>query len=86
MLQIGKSCITPSGSVRDLGVIFDKFLYMNDHVTTLCRAAYYHLRNIRSLKPFLSEETLVPVVHAFITSRIDYCNSLLYGISGSHKA
>ena len=54
---------------------------MNDHVTTVCRAAYYHLKNIRSLKPFLSQEALVTVVHAFVTSRIDYCNSLLYGIS-----
>jgi len=47
----------------------------------MCRAAYYHLKNIRSLKPFLSQEALVAVVHAFVTSRIDYCNSLLYGIS-----
>jgi len=80
-LHIGELCITPSCSVRDLGVIFDKFLNMNDHVTSVCRAAYYHLKNIRSLKPFLSQEALVTVVHAFVTSRIDYCNSLLYGIS-----
>ena len=50
-------------------------------VTMLCRAAYYHLKNICSLNPFLSQEALVTVVHAFITSRIDYCNSLLFGIS-----
>ena len=76
-----ESCITPSGSVRDMGVIFDKFLDMNDHVTIVCRAAYYHLKNIRSLKPFLSQEALVKMAHAFITSRIDYCNSFLYGTS-----
>jgi len=38
-LHIGESCITPSGSVKDLGVIFDKFLNMNDQVTSVCRAA-----------------------------------------------
>jgi len=32
-------------------------------------------------KVFLTQEALVTVVHAFVTSRIDYCNSLLYGIS-----
>ena len=67
--------------MRDLGVSFDAFLDMNGHVTTVCRAAYYHLKNIRKLKPFLSQEALVTVIHAFITSRVDYCNSLLYGVS-----
>ena len=43
--------------------------------------AYYHLKNIRSLKPFLSRDALITVVHAFVTSLIDYCNSSLYGIA-----
>ena len=43
------------------------------------RAPYYHLKNIRSLKSFLLEEALVTVVPTFVTSRIAYCNSLLYG-------
>ena len=81
-LQIGESSISPTDLVRNLGVMFDKFINMNDHVTSVCRAAYYHLKNIRSLKPFLSQDALITVVHAFVTSRIDYCNSLLYGIAG----
>ena len=54
---------------------------MHEHVTLVCRAAYYHLKNIHYLKAFLTQESLVTVVHAFVTSRIDYCNSLLYGVS-----
>ena len=54
---------------------------MHEHVTSLCRAAYYHLKNIHCLKTLSTPEALVTVVHAFVTSRIDYCNSLLYGIS-----
>ncbi|KAK2140652.1 hypothetical protein LSH36_1283g00020 [Paralvinella palmiformis] len=50
---------------------------MHEHVTSVCRAAYYHLKNIHCLKAFLTQESLVTVVHAFVTSRIDYCNSLL---------
>ena len=52
-LQIGESCITPSGSVRDPGIIFDIFLDRIDHVTSVCRASYYHLKNIHSLKTVL---------------------------------
>jgi len=54
---------------------------MHEHVTSVCRAGYYHLKNIHCLKAFLPQESLVTVVHAFVTSRIDYSNSLLYGIS-----
>ena len=49
-LDIGESCINPSSTVRNLGVLFDK--YLSDQVTSVCKAAYYHLNNIRSLKPF----------------------------------
>ena len=44
--------------------------------------AYYHLKNIRCLKAFLTKKhTLVCMVHTFVIYRIDYCNSLLYAIS-----
>jgi len=50
-------------------------------VTSVCQAAYYHLKNIHCLKAFLTQEALVTEVRVFLTSHIDYCNSLLYGIS-----
>ena len=80
-LQMGASLISPNGSVKSLGVIFDQCINMHEHVTSVCWAAYYHLKNIHCLKAFFIQEALVTVVHAFVTSRIDYCNSLLYGIS-----
>ena len=71
LLTPGESCINPSSTVRNLGVLFDKYLTMSDQVTSVCKAAYYHLKNIHSLKPFLDTGALITVVHAFVTSRID---------------
>ena len=70
-----------NGSVKNLGTIFNKCINIYEHVTSLCRAANYHLKNLHFLKTFLTQGTLITVVHAFVASRIDYCNSLLYGIS-----
>jgi len=53
---------------------------MYEHITSIYRHAYYYLKNIDSLKGLLTQEPLVTVIHAFVTSHIDYCNSLLYGI------
>jgi len=46
-LQIGASSITPNGSVKNLGVIFYQCINMHEHVTSVCRAAYYILKNIQ---------------------------------------
>jgi len=80
-LQMSAFSIISNGSVKNLEVIFDQCINMYEHVTSVCRAAYKHLKNIHCLKAFLTQEALVIVVHVFITSRIDYCNSLLYDIS-----
>ena len=69
-----------SSAVRNLGSFFDSELTMNTHVNKLCSAAYFHLYNLRRIRKYLSQETYEQLVHAFITSRIDYCNSLLYGL------
>jgi len=71
----------PNGSAKNLGIIFDQCINMYEHVTSVCRVAYYHCKNSQCLKAFLIQEALVNIVHTFVTSRKDYCNSLLYGIS-----
>jgi len=65
---------------KKLGVISDQCINMYEYIISLFSAAYYHLKNIHNLKGFLAQDALVTVVHTFVTSRIDYCNSLLYGI------
>ena len=68
-------------SVRNQGVIFDQCINMYKHVTSVCRAAHYHLKNIDHLKAFLTQQALVTAVHGSVTSWIDYCNSLFCGIA-----
>ena len=65
--------------VKNIGVLFDDSLSLVPHVTATCKSAFYHLQNIYKIKRFLTPDTTESIVHAFVTSRIDYCNSLLYG-------
>src|SRR6218665_968968 len=68
---------TYSSSVRDLGVILDSFLTFSDHISTLTRSCYFHLRRLRAIRRSITPTVFATLVHAFICSRIDYCNSLL---------
>jgi len=54
---------------------------MDVHVAAICCSSYYHLRQLRPLMRSLSSAAAETVVHAFIASRLDYCNALLYGVS-----
>ncbi|XP_028403429.1 uncharacterized protein LOC114526128 [Dendronephthya gigantea] len=79
-LRIGNEMIKSSCVVKNLGSWFDTQLKMDVHINKSCRAAFFHLCNIRRMRKFLSFDTTQILVNAFITSRLDYCNSLLYGL------
>ena len=53
---------------------------MNVDVSKVCSKAFRGLYKIRQIRKFLSIESTKTLVHAFVTSHLDYCNSLLFGI------
>jgi len=56
---------------------------MADHVVSVCRSAYYHLQQIRPTLQSLSHDAAKTLVQAFISSHLDYCNSVLYGVTNN---
>jgi len=70
-------------SARDLGVVIDSHLTMADHVTAVCRAAYFHLRQLHLITRSLSVDAAMTLVQSFISCYLDYCNSLFSGITDS---
>ena len=79
-LCIGDEIIKPSSVVKNLSSWFDTQLKMDIHINKCCKAAFFHLFNIRRIRKFLSFDTTQILINAFVTNRLDYCNSLLYGL------
>ena len=77
-VYVGDSIIQQSSKVRDLGVIFDQFLSFDDYISSVCRSTHFHLRNIGRIRHLLSHHATAQLIHAFIWTRLDYCNSVLY--------
>ncbi len=71
---------TTKNQVRNLGVILETDLSFSSHVKAVTKSAYYHLKIIARIRCFVSSQDLEKLVHAFITSRVDYCNGLLTGL------
>ncbi len=62
--------------VRNLGVTFDLSLKFDKQISTVVKGSLFHLRSIAKLKQLLPHKDLETVIRAFITSPLDYCNSL----------
>ncbi len=82
-VSVGDSLIPQSSKVRDLGVIFDQFLNFDDYISSVCKSTHYHLRNIGRIRSLLTYDATSQLIHALITIRLDYCNSLLYNLPKS---
>ena len=79
-INIGNVTITPKTEVRDLGVIFDKHLAFMSQINNVCKSAFYALNDIRKIRKYLDSHSTERLIHAFISSRIDNCNSLYSGL------
>ena len=71
--------IQPATVVRDLGAYLDAELTMNQHVSKIAAASFFHLRRLRQIRRRVGTEVTIRLILALITSRLDYCNSLLAG-------
>ena len=78
-ITIGNAQIPFKQSVKNLGFTLDCHLTMNAHVSNIARTCYFELRHLASICRFLTSTTTATLVSAFVLSRIDYCNSLLFG-------
>ena len=75
---MGNAQIPFKQSVKNLGFTLDCHLTMNAHVSNIARTCYFELRRLASLRRFLTSTATATLVSAFVLSRIDYCNSLLF--------
>ncbi len=76
-------CTATSYTVKNLGVILDSNLSFENHISHVTKTAFFHLRNIAKLRNMLSVSDAEKLVHAIMTSRLDYCNALLGGCPAS---
>lgn len=80
-IKLTDGCSIPvTTMVTNLGVKLDHELSLAPQINSICSQSYRLLRNLASIRKFISTKDLQLLVQSIIVSRIDNCNSLLYGV------
>ena len=79
-LIISSSSVQESTHVKILGVTLDQHMSLERYLTNTCRSANIHIRKIKSIRHYLSDDAVKTLVQSLVISRLDYCNSLLIGL------
>ena len=79
-VNLNLSTISLSKSTKNLGLVFQSDLSMDKHIPSVAKTCILQLREFRHIRSFIAKSAAITFANAFIHSRIDYYNSLLYGI------
>ena len=71
----------PAKSAQNLGVIFDKNFTFYSHISAVCSSYFYHMRDLWRIRCHLDLDSAKLLAAALVSSRLNYCNSLLYDIA-----
>ena len=74
---------TGSGELT-VGVLLDCDLTLSPYITNICEAANFHLFRLSRIRKYMTPDTLKMAVHSLVSSKMDYCNSLLIGLPKVH--
>ena len=79
-INLGNVDINFSENVKNLGVLFDESLGFRNHIKSVSKKSFLILRNFRSIRNHFSKAGFETLMHAFVTTRVDYCNALYTGL------
>jgi hypothetical protein len=80
-LSVGTDTVMCTPSARNLGVLLDKHLTFDAHIGKICQASFFNIRKLARIRRYLSPQTAAVIGAAIVASKLDYCNSILTGIT-----
>ena len=72
---------TRPSKTENLDVVFDEKFNFTIHITNVCKISYYHIRDLRRIRKHLNLNQAKCLASALVSNRLDYCNSLLHGVT-----
>jgi hypothetical protein len=79
-ITIGDEVVESTNSAKTLGVTLDSHMTLDNHLMNISRSSMASLQYIGRIRKYLDTKACERLVHAFVMSKIDYCNGILLGL------
>ena len=70
-IRILSQNVTPAASANNLGIAFDKNFNFRQHISQTCRCCFYHIRDIRGIRRYMSLSVAKTIATALVSSKLD---------------
>ena len=84
-ISLDNTTIPVGTSARNLGFIIDSDMSLTSQVNLVCKSSHFHIRNIRCIRILIPSFVAITLANSLVSSRLDYCNSLYFGMSKQYK-
>ena len=83
-IEVSGLSVTLANHVKLPGVTFDNHLNLDHHISDVCSSAYFHIRALRHIRPYIDSETSKTIACAIVDSRLDYPPSLVLCVTTAY--
>jgi len=83
LAKIHNCSLSTTDSARNLGFILDRHLTLSEQISSLSPTCYYHIRQLRCIRPYHDFKTASTIATSIVHSKLDYCKSLYYNLPKS---
>jgi len=78
-VDVASYSVSLSDNIKILGVTLDCHLFLDKHISSICKSAYYHIQSLRHIRSAITDDMAKSIASSLVCSRLDYANSLLLG-------
>ena len=79
-INLNSDFISPSYSTKNLDVLFQSDMSLDNHILSIIKSCFVQLRDICHIRLLRSKTATITLANSFIHFRLNYCNSLFYGL------